>query len=303
MDLRRASRAPTGIARRFRNARRLHAERRFQTALRFDATAPALLLSPHWDDAVFDCWALLRSDDDLTVVNVFAGTPSAGRLTRWDRVTGASDSNTRAHERIAEDKQALAQAGRSAVNLPLLDAEYREPGPAPSLSDIDRALTERVRLTSRVYAPAGLGTNADHKLVRWYSRTLMSAGIPVSLYADLPYCVVHGWPHWVDGSERDPHRDVDAFWRTFLTDVPELEELRRARVKRLDDEDATAKLAAMRIYGTQFSSLDSGGAGVLSNPAIHRFEVIWDLDRRSDTSRSESRPAQTIERDRSTELT
>ncbi|MFZ1927088.1 MAG: hypothetical protein WAU42_13210 [Solirubrobacteraceae bacterium] len=296
------SRAPTGIARRFRNARRLHAERHFQTALRFDATAPPLLLSPHWDDAVFDCWALLKSDDDLTIVNVFAGTPSAGRLTRWDRVTGASDSNARARERITEDKQALAQVGRSAVNLPLLDAEYREPGPAPSLSDIDRALTEKVRLTSRVYAPAGLGTNADHKLVRWYSRTLMSTGMPISLYADLPYCVVHGWPHWVDGSERDPHRDVDAFWRTFLTDVPELE-LRRARVERLDDQQAAAKLAAMRIYGTQFSSLDSGAAGVLSNPAIHRFEVIWDLDRRSDTAGSESCPAQTIEHDLSTEQT
>lgn len=279
MDFRRASRAPTGIARRFRNARRLHAERRFQTALRFDPKAPPLLLSPHWDDAVFDCWALLTSDDDPTVVNVFAGIPIAGRLTRWDRVTGASDSNTRARERISEDNEALTQAGCSAVNLPLLDAEYREPGPAPSLSDIDRALTERVRLASRVFAPAGLGTNADHKLVRWYSRTMMGTGMPVSLYADLPYCVVHGWPHWVDGSKRDPHRDVDAFWRTFLADVPELERLRDARVERLDDERAAAKLAAMRIYSTQFSSLDSGAAGVLSNPAIHRFEVIWDLDR------------------------
>jgi hypothetical protein len=298
MDLRRASRAPTGIARRFRNARRLHAERRFQTALRFDATAPPLLLSPHWDDAVFDCWALLRSDDDLTVVNVFAGTPSVGRLTRWDRVTGAEDSNARAHERIAEDKQALARAGRSAINLPLLDAEYREPGPAPSLSDIDRALTEKVHSTSRVYAPAGLGTNADHKLVRWYTRTLMSTGMPVSLYADLPYCVVHGWPHWVDGSERDPHRDVDAFWRTFLGDVPELEELHRARVERLDDEDAAAKLAAMRTYSTQFSSLDSGAAGILSNPAIHRFEVTWNLDTRSDTPDSESGSARATVGDR-----
>ncbi|HEY3971047.1 MAG TPA: PIG-L family deacetylase [Solirubrobacteraceae bacterium] len=289
MDLRRASRAPTGIARRFRSARRLHAERRFQTALRFDATAPSLLLSPHWDDAVFDCWALLSSADDLTVVNVFAGEPGAGRLTRWDRVTGASDSNTRARERIAEDDQALAQAGRSAVNLPLLDAEYREPGPAPSLSDIDRALIERVQLTSRVYAPAGLGTNADHKLVRWYARALVNFGIPVSLYADLPYCVVHGWPHWVDGSKRDPHRDVDAFWLTFLTDVPELAQLRDAQVERLDDERAAAKLAAMRAYSTQFSSLDSGAAGVLSNPAIHRFEVLWDLDRAS-TSSDRGRP-------------
>ena len=25
------------------------------------------------------------------------------------------------------------------------------------------------------------------------------AGIPVDLYADLPYAVVYGWPHWVTG--------------------------------------------------------------------------------------------------------
>jgi hypothetical protein len=279
MDLRRASRAPTGIARRWRSAQRLRAERRFQTALRFDATAPSLLLSPHWDDAVFDCWGLLTSADDLAVVNVFAGEPSAGRLTRWDRVTGASDSNMRARERFAEDEAALARAGRSAVSLPLLDAEYRQPESAPSLGDLDRELAVVARATSRVYAPAGLGTNVDHKLVRWYARMLGRSGIPISLYADLPYCVVHGWPYWVDGSERDPYRDVDAFWRTFLVDVPELKRLHDADVVRLEDKQAAAKLEAMRTYRTQFASLDGGAAGILGNPAIHRFEVIWKLGR------------------------
>jgi hypothetical protein len=278
MDLRRTSRAPTGVARRWQAARRGRAERRFHTTLRFDPKAAPLLLSPHWDDAVLDCWALLGSPGDLAVVNVFAGTPVPGRLTRWDRVTGAVDSSVRTRERATEDAEALAQVGRGAVNLPLLDAEYRAPGPSPSLRDIDQALTANVPATSRVYAPAGLGNNTDHELVRWYARVLARRGIPVSLYADLPYCVVHGWPHWVDGSEPDSHRDVDAFWRTFLLDVPELEELRNARTERLDDERAAAKLAAMRTYRTQFSSLDGGTAGILSNAAIHRFEVMWDLD-------------------------
>jgi hypothetical protein len=277
MDLRRVSRAPTGISRRWQATRRRIAERRFTSALRFDPEASALLLSPHWDDAVFDCWALLEDQADLTVVNVFAGIPTAGRLTRWDRVSGASESSTRAHERTVEDTQALALAGRKSIDMPLLDAEYREPESAPSLRDVDRALTTGVRATSRVYAPAGLGTNVDHKLVRWYARMLGRTGIPISLYADLPYCVVHGWPHWVDGSKRDPHRDVDAFWRTFLVDVPELKELHDAYVVRLDDERAAAKLDAMRTYRTQFASLDGGSAGILSNPAIHRFEVTWNL--------------------------
>jgi hypothetical protein len=280
MDLRRVSRGPTGVARRWYAVRRWYAERRFRTDLRFDPKAPPLLLSPHWDDAVLDCWALLTNHAELTVVNVFAGVPEAGRLTRWDRVTGAVESAARARERIAEDAEALARARRTAINLPLLDAEYRSPGPAPSPRNIDRALTTVVSTTSRVYAPAGLGNNADHRLVRWYARLLYHAGVPVSLYAELPYCVVHGWPHWVDGSERDPYRDVDAFWQTFLVDVPELGELRSGRVERLNDEHAAAKLAAMRTYCTQFPSLDGGATELLSNPATHRFEVAWNLKQR-----------------------
>jgi hypothetical protein len=279
MDLRRLSRAPSGVARRWRRLRGDYATYRFRTRLRWDPAAAPVLLSPHWDDAVFDCWAQLIEPGNLHVVNVFAGVPEAGRVTRWDRVTGAAQSILRARERIAEDAEALARAGRTAVNLPLLDAEYREPGPPPALAEIDRALTGMVPTTSRVYAPAALGQNSDHRLTRWYARALSHRGIPVSLYADLPYCVVHGWPHWVDGSEPDPHRDVDAFWQTFLVDVPELGDLRSGRVTRLDDEHAAAKLEAMRAYRTQFASLDGGRAMLLSNPDTHRFEVLWELER------------------------
>jgi hypothetical protein len=277
MDLRRLSRAPAGVTRRWHQARRNHELSRFGTALRVDPRAPRLLLSPHWDDAVFDCWALLTDPAELHVINVFAGIPQVGRLTRWDRITGAVESATRAGERIAEDVDALARAGRAAINLPLLDAEYREPGPPPSLDAIDRALRTVVTATSRVYAPAALGQNEDHRLARWYARALSRHGIPVSLYADLPYCVVHGWPHWVDGSEPDPHRDVDAFWHTFLTDLPELRDLRSGHVTRLDDERAAEKLEAMRAYHTQFPSLDGGRTKMLSNPDTHRFEILWEL--------------------------
>jgi LmbE family N-acetylglucosaminyl deacetylase len=277
MDRHRLSRAPAGIARRWQGLRRARATTRFKTALRVDPSAAPVLLSPHWDDAVFDCWALLSNPTELTVVNLFAGIPPAGRLTRWDRVTGAVDSAARARERLAEDAAALALAGRGAINLGLLDGEYREPGPPPSLRDIDRALAGVLSATSRVYAPAALGQNQDHRLTRWYVQALLRRGMPVSLYADLPYCVVHGWPHWVDGSEPDRHRDVDAFWRTLLFDVPELSDLHSGRVERLDDGRAAEKLAAMRTYRTQFPSLDGGGVNLLANPEIHRFEVIWEL--------------------------
>jgi len=43
----------------------------------------------------------------------------------------------------------------------------------------------------------------------------------------------------------------------------------------LTEDEAKAKLAAMRTYRTQFPALDGGAIGRLSNPAVHAFEVSW----------------------------
>jgi hypothetical protein len=268
---------PRALLRRGRAVRASREERRFRTRLRFDPRAPTLVLSPHWDDAVLDCWSVLAGAGEVRVVNVFAGVPVPGALAPWDAITGALDSAQRAHERIAEDARALAHAGRGAVGLAFLDAQYRHATPAPGLDELDRALAAHVACVSRVYAPAGIGAHADHLLVRRYGRMLARTRIPVALYADLPYCVLHGWPPWVDGAQADPHRDVDAFWRPFLAGVPELPPLRSGRVVRLDGDAAAAKLAAVREYETQLACLDYGGGRILSDPAIHRFEVYWDL--------------------------
>ncbi|HYM46652.1 MAG TPA: PIG-L family deacetylase [Solirubrobacteraceae bacterium] len=269
--------SPRRLYRRSRKLREAYRERRFHSRIRIDARARALLLSPHLDDSVLDCWSLLASDRELAVVNVFTGIPQAGRLTRWDATTGARDSAERVRERIAEDARALSRAARKPVNLPFLDAQYRRPPPAPSLDDLDRALSEAIESASHVYVPAGLGSHPDHLLARRYGRMLLRAGMPVTLYAELPYCVLHGWPCWVDGRAPDPHRDVDAFWLSFLDEVPELPALRSAHVERLGDEAASAKLEAMSCYATQMPCLDYGARGLLADPEIHRFEVSWDL--------------------------
>jgi LmbE family N-acetylglucosaminyl deacetylase len=253
-------------------------ENRFHTSLRTDPHAPELVLSPHWDDAVLDCWSLLSSERELNVVNVFAGAPAPGRLTLWDAVTGALDSAQRAAERAAEDAVALARAGRKPLNLTFLDAQYRTP-PGPTLDRIDRELCAKVEGVSRVYVPAGLGSHPDHVLVRRYGRMLWHAGTPVTLYADLPYCVQHGWPHWVEGREPEPNRNIDAFWLSYLDDVPEMPPLRSAHVERLDEPSASAKLEAMICYRTQFPALNGGARQLLSDPAIHGFEVRWELAR------------------------
>ena len=53
--------------------------RRFDPRLRHDPGGPYLVLSPHLDDAVIDCWSVLTDSGDVRVVNIFAGVPSPGR--------------------------------------------------------------------------------------------------------------------------------------------------------------------------------------------------------------------------------
>lgn len=268
---------PRRIYRGVRARRSAREERRFTTLLRHELRAPALLLSPHLDDAVLDCFGLLAGADELRVVNLCAGVPAPGRLAIWDAITGASDSAARMGERIAEDARALARAGIEPLNLQLLDAQYRFGVSIPRLHELDRAIAGACAGTSRVYAPAGIGSHPDHLFTRRYARMLLKAGIPVTLYAELPYCVLHGWPHWVEGREPEPNRNVDPFWLSFLDDVPEMPPLRSAQVERLDAATAAAKLEAMRCYETQLPCLNYGARPVLEDPGIHGLEVRWEL--------------------------
>lgn len=248
---------------------------RFVTSLRYEGAAPALLLSPHLDDAVLDCWSLLDTPSELSIVNVFAGTPPAGSITTWDRIVGASDSTALMHARRLEDREALALVGREPIDLAFIEFQHRPYSPDPGFRALDEALAAVASSVSRIYAPMVLGTvHPDHRVLRAYALAVSRAGVPVSLYADAPYATVYGWPHWVTGAPKDPHLDVDAYWAESLEAVPGLS---RPRVAVLEPERAARKLEAMQRYATQFPSLDRGPIGQLTNPSVHPHEVFWDV--------------------------
>jgi LmbE family N-acetylglucosaminyl deacetylase len=264
----------TAVWKRVANAR----NRRFETSLRRDPSGPLVVLSPHLDDAVLDCWSVLTGPGEVQVVNVFALAPPPGTSTDWDRIVGVPDSEALFAARIEEDAEALALAGRTAHNLPFLEIQYRRGKPFPSWADIDREIAGRVPAAARVLAPMTIGTvHPDHALLRAYALELALQGHDVSLYADVPYSTVYGWPAWVTGSDPDPHLDVDAYWAPSFDGAPVAP--REGRVTRLDDEVAARKLEAMRAYRTQFPSLDRGPIGNVSNPEVHRYEVMWEVPR------------------------
>ncbi|MGH2714962.1 MAG: PIG-L deacetylase family protein [Thermoleophilaceae bacterium] len=252
--------------------------RGFRSRLRHRPDAPALILSPHPDDAVIDCWSILTDSRAVEVLNVFAGSPAPGELAYYDRLAGARDSAEHLRRRIAEDREALGLAGRSPRNLGFLARSYRRGRPEPSFAQLDAALLACREGASLVCAPAALGTpHPDHELVRAYALRLAMEGMPVRLYADLPYCGFYGWPSWVSEQEANPSVDVDAYWEGSAGQAAGLLTRDRAEVVRLDAGQATAKLAAMRAYRAEFAVLDRGPVGQLSNPAIHGYEVFWSV--------------------------
>jgi LmbE family N-acetylglucosaminyl deacetylase len=268
-------RALLGRARRLRHQ---PANRRFATRLEHDPAAPALILSPHPDDAVINCWSVLDGTADRrpAVANVFAGIPPAGAVTAWDRVCGADESAAMMRQRLSEDREALGRVGCVPVDLPFLDAQYRGTAPPPSFAAVDAAIARAVPAVSIVYAPLGT-RHSDHRFARGYAAALARCGIPARIYADVPYVSELGWPAWVTGEPPHPRLDVASRFDELLSTVPEVGDPRGGEAVRLDPERAAAKLAAIRAYATQITALDQGPLGIVSNPSIHSFELFWPL--------------------------
>lgn len=100
-------------------------------------------VSPHMDDAVAGCGALLAAMPGSTVITVFAGIPDAALpVTEWDRRCGFGDGQSAMKWRAGEDDKALHLLKAQAVRLPFLDDQYvRAMGLAsPKIEKIAHAL-------------------------------------------------------------------------------------------------------------------------------------------------------------------
>jgi GlcNAc-PI de-N-acetylase len=235
-----------------------------------------VVLSPHFDDAVLSCWEVLVGAGEVLVVNVFAGEPPVGTLGWWDQLAGATDSVAAVRTRIEEDGQALALAGRTAVNLQFLDSQYRQGDQAPG--EIVNALREVLLPGVRIYAPASLGDHhCDHTAVRAAALAFRAQGADVTLYADLPHATVFGWPQWVlegSSSEADPAGEG---WATQLQETGVPVERMVAATHRLSAKEHAAKLEAVLSYASQTAPLQQVFGFSLEDPQLLGLEVDWRL--------------------------
>ncbi|MEA2374670.1 MAG: hypothetical protein QOD53_1133 [Thermoleophilaceae bacterium] len=237
--------------------------------MRYQPDAPAAVLSPHLDDAVLSAWSVLRRPGEVRVINVCTAVPPPGPAPPWDRLTGARDAAERMRERLDEDREALAKAGRESVALGFLDAHYRD---APiDRDELTAALSAAVGAVSELWAPAGIGAHVDHVQVRDAALDLAGGGPPIRLYAELPYAVRYGWPSWVTGEARPDPVDYDAWWTAALPGGAPLP----AAAHRLPAEEMDRKLDALRTYRTQWTALDMADIGLISRPVTLRHEVSF----------------------------
>jgi LmbE family N-acetylglucosaminyl deacetylase len=118
-----------------------------------------LIISPHLDDAVLSCWAVLARATPVDVLTVFAGAPVPAVRKSWDIAMGFNDSAESLRVRLSEDAEAFAGTGHKRSHMALLDDQYLDGSRGPQ--DVE-ALAARLREwmsegVGGVAIPAGAG--------------------------------------------------------------------------------------------------------------------------------------------------
>ncbi|MDG4793683.1 PIG-L family deacetylase [Micromonospora sp. WMMD1082] len=177
-----------------------------------------MVLSPHLDDAVLSCGALIAALDSVIVTTVFNGRPVppiTESAARFHARCGHTDNNAMT-EREKEDDRALSLVGASKTRLGLPEALYRKDQYGAPLYDSDTAIfvdsisesgQELTMVLDAVHkcveaadpdlvlAPLGIGGHVDHLLVSMAARRLDRR---VLYYEDVPYVLYDRCKGWED---------------------------------------------------------------------------------------------------------
>ncbi len=154
-------------------------------------SVPWLVISPHFDDAVFSCGHLLALNRGSVVLTICGGIAEPGvDVSDWDRLCGFTTAEQATQERRREDAMALGVLAATQATTDLLDAAYREvKAEDEDKADEDiRRVMDEVR-PERVAVPVGTHNHVDNMLARraGLRAVLSQHDLDAFLYADLPY--------------------------------------------------------------------------------------------------------------------
>jgi LmbE family N-acetylglucosaminyl deacetylase len=184
-----------------------------------DKKMPCVFISPHPDDVILSCSALLAKlsgKTDITIITVFSkahAKPFTLSTRAFLKASGSVDAQALYQERNEEDKKAFGAFKVKLVYLDLEDALFRRKKKKSLLGKIipefdhlyptyrwhvikkiaknDTAVTDLKSKLQKfrskknlVFAPYGIGNHADHVITRKISEKLFSN---IILYSDFPY--------------------------------------------------------------------------------------------------------------------
>jgi LmbE family N-acetylglucosaminyl deacetylase len=173
-------------------------------------SGPLLLVSPHLDDAVFSCAALVERPEPIDVLTVASGAPDPPRQGWWDAQCGFASSAESIPARLAEDDAAFAGTHHRRSHLGLLELQYQPERTRAEAELLGERLREWVAANPGgiVAIPAGAGCSQrltarwrrrlarqhcsppqhpDHVWVRDTAFAALMNGAALLLYEEIPY--------------------------------------------------------------------------------------------------------------------
>jgi LmbE family N-acetylglucosaminyl deacetylase len=250
---------------------------------------PLLLVSPHLDDAVFSCGALVERTEPIDVVTVFAGAPDPPRQGWWDHECGFASSAESMPARYAEDEAAFAGTPHPRSYLSLLELQYAEDRSGEEKDVIAAAIRDWVseHTAGTVVLPAGAGCSTkltarwlrrlrrescsppqhpDHLLVRDVGlQALRDSDAAPVLYEEVPYL-------WGSAADREAERAAAGGGRRAVLFELEVDRGRKAE-----------RIAA---YASQIPYMSPSHGRLDEEEILPRSERYWRLERRASSTSS-----------------
>jgi LmbE family N-acetylglucosaminyl deacetylase len=226
-----------------------------------------IIISPHLDDAVIDCWHLVANPDSI-LVNVFSGIPAQGTHAWWDRLCGEPDSHKMVQMRLKENAMAVSISGNANPQqfLGFLDNQYRRADNVPLVSDLANLIDKSTPKTATIFAPLALSRiyrHPDHVLGRLTALELYKRNYRVRFYPDQPYMSLPSKP-------REPKikRTQDLAKKVLGLSLV-------AQVVPLSEDQLMLKHEAMKAYRSQYTLLNVPTLGAMDRISKRPYELIF----------------------------
>lgn len=152
-----------------------------------------VIISPHLDDAVFSCAALIAKHQ-TRIITICAGLPAeVSPPGDFDTMAGFRTGADALRQRRVEDIQAAAVLGCEMVHAGCVEDQYdRTPGHADRVRRAVHDAMEGVHTGDIALGPLGL-RHPDHKFVATaFRECIEEIGCSAWLYEELPYRAL--WP-------------------------------------------------------------------------------------------------------------